>query len=348
MKKVIKVLIVEDSNTAAEYLSMIFNEDPRFDVIGIARDGKQGVDMAEALKPDIISMDINLPHLDGFKATRIIMETNPVPIIIVSSSFSNQDVEKTFKALNSGALAVIEKPHGIYHKDHVQEADKIKRLFNDLSEVKVITRKNIDRKVNILNTNFTNDVNRYQCVAIGTSTGGPGAVSEIFSNIDKAFKLPILLVQHISLGFTDGFVKHLNSLSNLPLKIAVMNEILKPGVIYVAPESLHMGVTNGRIKLSDEPPIMGNKPSVSYLFDSIAKNYMENAIGILLTGMGRDGSFELKNMKEQGALTIIQDKESSVIFGMPGEAKKVNAHCLELNPMEIAKKLNQINNLIKN
>lgn len=345
MKEQVKVLIVEDSPTAADLMKNIFLRNDEFNVIAVAKNGAEAIDLMQTVHPDIISMDINMPVMNGFEATRIIMETNPVPIIIVSASWLPGEVEMTFKAMQAGALTLIEKPHGVGSPLHEKEVKSIHRLFKALSKVKVIRRYSENKYLH------TQQVKKreghYKCVAIGVSTGGPTVLNSILKELDKEFQLPILIVQHIAEGFVTGFIKWLSDNSGYKVKLANDGEYMEKGVAYLAPENSHLGVNGMQIQLSYTPAIGGNKPSVSHLFKSVNENYGGQSIAILLTGMGRDGATELKELKDSGALTIIQNEETALIFGMPGEAKALGAQCFELSPDAIAQKLNQINQNLK-
>lgn len=343
----IKVLIVEDSPTIADLLVYIYKSDPELEVIGVVHNGIEALKMLETRTPDIISMDVNMPGMDGIETTRKIMETKPIPIVIVSASWHPSDVEKTFGAINAGALTLIEKPRGIGHPNHEKMAKKLIDLIKAMAKVKVIRRYPVNKitKDNAIIQKPHPD--SYECVAIGVSTGGPNVIQTLLSNLNPDFSIPVLIVQHISEGFLAGFVKWLNDYTGFKVKIAEEGITIEPGIAYIAPDNRHLGIYKNKVKLSDESPVQGNKPSVSHLFKTVADCYGPNSIGILMTGMGSDGAKELKYMKDKGALTIIQDKESSLIFGMPGEAKLLNAQVWELNPIQIAEKLNSINDNIK-
>ena len=338
----IKVLIVEDSPVVRELLMFILSSDPAIEVIGTANDGEEAVRAVREKRPDVVTMDIIMPKMDGFEATRIIMETTPTPIVIVSASGDSKEVEKTFRAIESGALAAISKPMGVAHPKYTQLAKELITTVKLMSEVKVIKRRPQERKRGVISgesmagmiTPVTLDL---KVVAIGASTGGPLAIEAILSGLPKDFPAPLLIVQHIAAGFVQGFADWLATSSGLPVKVAGHDELPLPGRAYIAPEDSHMGIgTAGRIVLSKKEPENGLRPSVSYLFRSVAEVFGKNSVGVLLTGMGKDGASELKLMKEKGAVTIAQDKESSIVYGMPREAAALNAASFVLPPAKIA------------
>jgi two-component system chemotaxis response regulator CheB len=338
----IKVLIVEDSQVVRDLLTFILSSDPAIQVIGTARDGEEAVRAVREKRPDVVTMDIIMPNMDGFEATRIIMETTPTPIVIVSASWDPQEVEKTFRAMEAGALAAIAKPVGVAHPNYARLTKELIKTVKLMSEVKVIKRRPQERKGVVISGELkagmiipvTPDL---KVVAIGASTGGPPAIESILSRLPKDFPAPLLIVQHIAAGFVHGFAEWLANSSRLPVKIAAHGENLLPGRAYIAPDDLQMGVENGgRIILSSSEPENGLRPSVSWMFRSVSKVFGKNAIGVLLTGMGKDGASELKLMKEKGAVTIVQDKESSIVYGMPGEAITIHAAAYVLSPAGIA------------
>ena len=337
----IKVLIVEDSPVVCALLSYILSSDPDIQIIGTAKNGEEAVKAVGEKVPDIVTMDINMPKMDGFEATRIIMETTPTPIVIVSASWDPKEVEKTFRAMEAGALAAVRKPVGVAHPDYKDQAKELIRTVKLMSEVKVVRRRPRINKKDIsvfspgnLLSPLTMDV---KAVAIGASTGGPPVIETILSRLPKDFRVPLLIVQHIAQGFVQGFADWLMNSSGFPVRIAVQGELPLPGCAYIAPDGVHMGMeNNGRIVLSKSEHENGLRPAVSYLFRSVTEVLGKNAVGVLLTGMGKDGAKELKIMKEKGAVTIAQDKETSIIFGMPGEAVALGAASHVLPPEGIA------------
>lgn len=342
----IKILIVEDSPVVQELLFYILSSDPEIHVIGIANNGEEALEKVRIKKPDVITMDMHMPKLDGLKATRKIMETYPTPIIIVSSTIVPEEVHSTFEVMEAGALAVLPRPAGIGHPDFKTTSAELINTIKLMSEVKVIRRwPKKSNQVNELNstvkkivTSKTETIRKgtYRIVAIGASTGGPVVLQKILSMVGKDFPLPILIVQHIAAGFIQGFVDWLSQTSDLPIHIAAHREIITPGNAYVAPDGYHMGIDDSyRIFLSKEEPENNLRPSVSYLFRSIINVYGPDAVGILLTGMGTDGAKELKVMKDNSGLTIAQDQESSVVHGMAGKAIQLDAACYVLPPEKI-------------
>ncbi len=336
----IKVLIVDDSSTVQEYLAYIFGSDPAFQVIAAARSGAEALKAIQETRPDVITMDIHMPEMDGYEATRLIMQTAPTPIVIVTASASGKEVDSTFRALEAGALAVELRPPGIGHAEHKAAVKHLLDTVRMMSEIKVVRR--ISRLVKDIPTpptliTSTHLAGEYQLVAIGTSTGGPPVLHKILSLLPSNLPVPVLIVQHISAGFTEGFVDWLTSASGFPIHIASHDQQLLPGHGYVAPEGFHIGVASGlRIMLSDHAPEDNLRPSVAYLFRTTAQVLGSRAVGVLLTGMGRDGAKELKEMRNRGALTIAQDEASSIVYGMPGEAVQLGAAMFVLPPEAIA------------
>ena len=336
----IKVLIVEDSPVAREFLTYILTSDPAIQVVGTANNGMEALEILGKNKPDVITMDIHMPIMDGFEATRRIMETFPVPIVIVSGSTGAAEVSGTFRAIEAGALAVVRRPHGINHEEFEAGSRELIQTVKLMSEVRVVKRIPRVSKVNVparpvvsLPLQRTAGI---QVIAIGASTGGPPVLKDILSGLPQGFPVPVLIVQHIAQGFVKGFTEWLSGTSRFPVSVALHGERAAPGHGYVAPDGFHMGLENGpNIVLSDHAPENHLRPSVSYLFRSVAQVLGPAAVGVLLTGMGRDGAEELKVMKEKGAITIAQDEESSVVYGMPGEAIKLGAATYVLSPEDI-------------
>jgi two-component system, chemotaxis family, protein-glutamate methylesterase/glutaminase len=354
-KAAIRVLLVEDSPAMCDLLVYILNADPRLQVIAVAVDGEQAVLLAQRLKPDVILMDIHLPKMNGFVATRKIMESCPTRIVMVTATSIPGEVAATFQALESGALTVMAKPPGIGHQDHRRLADELLQNVKLMSEVQVVKRWSRPATVNADASRMPHGPHvsniarvakaggHIRVVAIGASTGGPLVLREILSLLSAELEVPILIVQHISSGFTDGFIEWLQTTSGYKVQLAKHCEIALAGIAYVAPDGLQMKMqSDGTIALQLEPLEHGMRPSVSFLFRSMAENFGANAIGVLLTGMGKDGAQELKLMQQAGAITIAQDRESSVVYGMPGEAVKLDAVSYVLTPDQISRTVAQL------
>lgn len=337
----IKVLIVDDSKVIQEFLSHLLSSDPDIEIAGIAGSGMEALELVRIKKPDIITLDVNMPEMDGYETSRMIMETFPTPIVIVSGTECLTESNNTKKYIEAGALAVVIRPATFELSQFAGFSKELIQTVKLMSEIKVVKlyplKRNKNNKTIEVNSHFDNDLKRIQVIAIGASTGGPLALQIILSRLTKYLPVPVLIVQHIAPGFVKVFQKMLSTSSGIELKIAENGESISAGVGYIAPDNYHMGVSHSKkIELGNQLPENGSKPSVSYLFRSIAEVYGANSLGILLTGMGKDGAGELKDMKDKGAITVVQNEGSSVVFGMPGEALKLGASNNALSPEKIA------------
>ena len=347
----ITVLVVEDSPTARDFIVHILTE-AGIRVIGAVSDGEEAVMFVQRTRPDVITMDIHMPVMNAIEATTRIMETNPVPIVIVSGIWDPGEVGMTFRAMEAGALAIVRRPEGIGHPDHETSTGELLLKVRLMSEVKVVRRWSRQQPKTPDDASTSGNApaivpDCVKMVAIGTSTGGPAALQTILQGIAPDFPAPILIVQHIAAGFLPGMVEWLSGTSRIPLKIAARGETVLPGHAYIAPDSFQMGIeSSGKITLATEDLEHGLRPSTSYLFRSVAASYGRNAVGILLTGMGRDGAEEMKRLKERGALTIAQNKETSVIYGMPAAAVELDAAHYVLSPEQIVATLTRMTNKV--
>jgi len=350
MKK-IKVLIVEDSLVYQTLLNGILKSDLDFEVVAIAENGLKAIEYIDKYKPDVVSMDISMPIMDGVEATRTIMSSNPLPIVIVSGMYNSSDIEFAIEELEAGALAVIPKPIGPGDPNFEKSSRNYRKTLKLMSEIKVIRRTRFSKlgisikksQVVTTDTSLKAISLKAKIVAIGSSAGGPEALRTLLSNIKANFPLPILIAQHIDQNFVDGFANWLRSFSKLPVNIAVDGEKPKTGNVYIASKGKHILInTNGTICLKEDMTGISHKPSVDLLFKSVGKAYGGNSIAIILSGMGRDGALELKTLKDMGAYTIAQDQKSCLVFGMPGEAIKLDAANKILSPEKIICELNKI------
>jgi two-component system chemotaxis response regulator CheB len=338
-RPVIRVLVVEDSAVLRELLVHLLEADPAIQVIGTAANGTEAIEAVRRNKPDVVTMDYHMPKMNGMEATRAIMEQQPVPIIIVSGSSARREVAGALSLLDAGALAVVEKPPAIGHPGHEAAARELVQAVKTMAEVKVIRRwpRRAVASPAPEPIALKAVAGEIKVVAMGASTGGPIVLKTILAGLPRNFPVPILIVQHIAGGFTAGLADWLAQASGMQVRIAHHDEIPLPGTAYVAPDGLHMAFSRERrIALSDDAPESGYRPSVARLFRSAATVFGSQAAGVLLTGMGVDGAAELRLMRERGAVTIAQDRESSVVHGMPGEAIRLQAAAYVLSPAEIA------------
>jgi len=347
----IKVLITEDSPVVRGFLEHVLNSDPDIQVVGTAQNGEEAVNMVAVHKPDVVTMDIHMPKMDGFEATRKIMETNPVPVVIVSASWNPEEVDKTFRSMEAGAVAALEKPRGFGYPDADSSIQQLVSTVKMMSEVTVVRRwtKTRFQKAEALKPKKRKEildlpeVPDMKIVAIGASTGGPMVLQTILSGLMKDFPLPVVIVQHIAPGFLPGLADWLSRTTEIPVHIACDDEKLMPGHAYLAPDAKQMGVNSrNRVELKNAAPEHSVCPSVSYMFRSVAQNFGRYAIGVICTGMGRDGAMELKLLRDKGGYTIAQDKTSSIVHGMPGEAIKLDGAIDVLPPKQIAERLRKL------
>ncbi|MCG3147878.1 MAG: Chemotaxis response regulator protein-glutamate methylesterase [Verrucomicrobiae bacterium] len=324
-KDKINVLVVEDSPVVQMLMKHLLDSDPQLHVMGTANNGQEAVDFVAGQKPDVILMDVHMPKMDGYEATRRIMETQPVPIVISSATMTNQEVGATFHALEAGAVAFIEKPVGLGGANFDQMVQKLLQTVKLMAEVKVVKRWGRQPRVEPFRP-VGKPSAAIRVIAIGASTGGPPVIQSILAGVPKDLPVPVLIVQHIAAGFLQGMVDWLKQTTGFPVHMAAHGKEALPGCAYLAPDGWQMGLgSNGRILLSNAPPENGLRPAVSYLLRSVAQTCGPNAVGVLLTGMGTDGAEELKLLKDQGAITIAQDAETAVVHGMPGAAIRLGA-----------------------
>ncbi len=314
----IRVVVADDMQASLQLLEAIFSLEPGFEIVGRARDGREAVELTQRTRPDLVTMDVVMPVMNGFEATLRIMTDCPTPIIVVSG----QDVNSVGFALNAmkaGALAVVPKPVAPGDPAFDEQARHLLTMARAMAGVKLLPRVQ-PASPGAATAAARPQRTRARVVAIAASTGGPPALSRILSELPADFRAPLLVVQHIAEGFADGLAKWLAESSPLRVKVGEDGEPLAPGTVYLAPDRRHLGVEGDRIALSDAPPIDGFKPSGTYLFESVARSFGPAALGLILTGMGRDGVQGLAALHAAGGTVVAQDKESSVIFGMNGEA----------------------------
>jgi two-component system chemotaxis response regulator CheB len=314
----IRVLVAEDSVTSRELMVALLRADPDIQVVGEAKNGVEALELAKSLRPSVITMDIHMPRLNGFEATKAIMREIPTPVVIVSGSVDPTEVATSMHALQAGALALLPKPRGPDHPGFEAEGRELVRTIKAMAGVKVIRHwaPRIEHEPHAPPA----PADRPRIVALAASTGGPAALQQILSRLPPRFSLPIVVVQHIAAGFGAGFAHWLDTVSSLRVRMVQEPERLEPSTVYLAPEDRHLGVEAGLAVVSEAPAIGGFRPSASYLFHSVARVYGPSALAVVLTGMGEDGVDGLRAVKAARGRVVAQDEESSVVFGMPGVA----------------------------
>jgi len=339
--KMIRVFVVEASLLMCNIIVTLLNNDPQILVVGVARDGKEALDFLPHLKPDIITLDMDLPVIDGLEVTRQVMTRYPTPILIVSSSVFKTGMEKVFRAISWGALDVMDKSD-LISKGERRTGEELIEKIKSLTRVKPLDRtllKFREEKREVLLKKTKGGVS-HRMVAIVASTGGPQALLKILKPLPEDFPCGIVIVQHIASGFLPGMVDWLNKECKIRVKVGEDQELIQSGVAYIAPDHFQMRVVEGgRISLSDEPPTNGHRPSGDILLESVARVYGKGSIGIILTGMGKDGVLGIKAIKQLGGKTIAQDEKSCVVFGMPHAAIETGAVDQVLSLEKIAEEL---------
>ena len=323
----IRVLVVEDSPLMCKVLTNMMNSDPQILVVAIAGNGEEAVELVPLLKPDFITMDMDMPIMDGLEATKQIMASHPTPILIVSSSVFQQGMEKVFKAISHGALDVIDKSElELVGNKKSGEAliAKIKFLTSARVMDQPLMKFRHERPIADLKAPKKKASDKI--VAVVASTGGPQALLKILQRLPEDFPCGIVIVQHITSGFLSGLVDWLAKECKIQVKIGEDSEEVRPGMAYIAPDNFHMRVKEGgKISLSDEPANNGHRPSGDVLLESVAKTYGRRCVGVILTGMGRDGAMGMKAIKHSQGMTIAQNEKTCVVFGMPNAAIEMKA-----------------------
>jgi two-component system chemotaxis response regulator CheB len=318
----IRTMLIDDSAFMRKVISDIINTDESIELVGVASNGEQCVQMADELRADVVITDMVMPDYDGLFVVNSLMDKKPLPIILLSS------LEKTdsriFDALRHGAFEFIDKPTDL---DEVRIRDyRLLELIKQASrtDVTVLKARQLAQRNN--NAHTFNEALQYRIIVIGASTGGPGAVEYIISNLPANLKLPVVIVQHMPHRFLETFTHRLNEQSHLNIKLASRGEPIKDEVIYIAPGQANLRVENNIVTgkpmftFTERKYSEFNFPSIDCLFESIAETYGRESIGVILTGMGKDGAAGLMKIKEKGGYTIAQDEKSSIVYGMPKAA----------------------------
>lgn len=333
----IRVIVADDSPTARALIVALLGDDPEISVVAEASDGREVVALTRSLRPDVVTMDIDMPALDGHTATIEIMQSTPVPVVVVSG-IEHAEVERAMTVLRTGAVAAVAKPVGPVSRDFEVRARMLVEVVKAMAGVKVVQRRLSDpyppagpRSV----------LAPYDVVGIAASTGGPAALHRILMRLSPRFDRPVLVVQHLSPGFLDGFARWLQGATSLPVRIASEGEAPVPGTIHLAADGHHLRLgADGRLHLGDDPALGGFRPSADPLFASLAAACGARALAIVLSGMGEDGLAGVRAVRKNRGAVIAQDEASALIFGMPGAAVKAGLATAVLSPEEIAEALN--------
>ena len=323
----VRAVVVEDSVTTRALLCEILRGGD-IEVVGEAADGNEAVALVRELRPSVVLMDIQMPGVDGFEATRRIMAETPTPIVIVTASYDPSDVAVSLQATRLGALTVQPKPSGPGAPTFEADAARLVALVRAMAAVKVIGRRvprraapeaEAPRAARLAPPADAAEARwRTRVVGVGASTGGPAALYRFLARLPADLRAPVLVVQHIPDGFVGGLVRWLRGATRLDVRVAEAGAALVPASVYLAPHGRHLEVGTGdRVRLTERPPAGGFRPSVSVLFASLADHYGDAAAGVVLTGMGDDGLAGARRLRDQGGLVLAQDEASSVVFGMP-------------------------------
>jgi len=338
----VRVLIVEDSPTVRLLLQYALERDPRLLVVGAVSSAEAMLDQLERLKPDVISLDIRLPGMNGLDATLQVMRTRPTPIVVVAAGVSSEEGRLAMDALRAGALAVVEKPSAPTHGDYATLSRRLCDQLVRMSRVKVL-RQSARREVEF-GSNRSAAVQAgpptadppaapaaegrpegYSVLGVVASTGGPNALVTLLNGLGREFPLPILLVQHIVGSFLHGFTEWLTATTPFDVRIAADGETPQAGCVYMAPLDRHLGMVGGRIRLADAPPLGGHRPSGTWLLRTLAADAGPRTLGVVLTGMGADGAQGLAEVRSAGGYTIVEDGSTAVVNGMPSACVRLGA-----------------------
>ena len=359
----IRVLVVDDSSFFRRRVSEIINSEPRLEVIDVATNGREAVDKAIRLKPDVITMDIEMPVMDGISAVREIMAKQPVPILMFSS-LTHEGAKATLDALDAGALDFLPKKFEDIARNRDEAVSLLQQRVIQISSRRTMMRRPVAPRPTAATTaarpgsapltrgarpaapavaRFKASGKKYQLTAIGTSTGGPVALQKILTKLPASYPHPIVLIQHMPATFTAAFASRLNSLCKIEVREAQDGDVLKPGVAYLAPGGKQMMVDGrpgaSRLRILDGGERMNYKPCVDVTFGSAAKIYGDKVLSMVLTGMGADGREGARMLKQAGATIWAQDEESCVVYGMPQAVAKAGISSEDLPLERIAERM---------
>ena len=365
----IRVLLVDDSKIAIAVLKKSLAKFPDIEVVGVAGDGAIALEMIPRLDPDVVCTDFHMPNMDGLELTRRLMHDHPLPILVISVSVRDEKSATVFKLLEAGAVDVLPKPWGGLSPQETENLSE--ELYHKIKVVSgvVVFHKHDDpdapRREPAISAKTTGPLSQPtkplsvsggdvsssspkpgwspRILTIGASTGGPQALLNILSGLDEKIDLPVVCIQHISAGFMRGLVEWLDQNLKLNVSVAVNGQKPEKGKVYFPEEGAHLLFdTKGQFRLSAEPPLRGHRPSVTMTFNSICEYYGSSVLGVLLTGMGDDGAAGLKNIYDAGGHTLVQDQQSSTVFGMPRVAIELGAAREILSLKDMAPRINRL------
>ena len=341
-----RVMVVEDSPTIRAFLCDIIARDSRLEVCAAACSGEEALRLLRRVRPDVVSLDIQLPGIDGLRVAERIMSEDPTPIVVVAASSAAGAQTLSMRALAAGALAVVEKPRVSSPEEYETLSSRICTQLAIMSQVRVVRQRfrrtspaaPALRDAPAVGTGHGHP----KVLAIVASTGGPPALVKLLGGLGADFPLPILLVQHVSPSFVQGFSSWLAGVVPFAVEIVATSSALRPGVIYLTSSGHHLKVTATAAWAARGEPVAGQRPSGSVLFQSVAEAFGEDSLGVLLTGMGEDGAAGLLELRRAGAFTIAEHESTTVVHGMPGAAERLQAVCESLPLPEIAPRLREL------
>ncbi len=327
----IRVLIADDSASFREVLKGLIAKDARLSVVGEAASGAEALERVRALKPDVLTLDVSMPGLDGFDVLREVMTTAPLPILVISAAAQDGKDTVSFQALTLGALDVLGKPNLGDARALAKAGERICQAIRVVAGVRPVTRTASGTAIPVVSAAGTGtsagpavrigERPPAACVGIAASTGGPQALQTILRALPPSFPAPILVAQHIAEGFTAGLTKWLAQETQLKVKVAEPDEQLSAGTVYFARDGHHLLTSRGRVRLDAAPEVRGVRPSANVLLAAVARDFGRAALGVVLTGMGDDGALGLQLVKQQGGYTLVQDEHTAVVAGMPVAAR---------------------------
>jgi two-component system chemotaxis response regulator CheB len=330
-------MIVEDSLVVRQLLTHIVSRDPRFTVAAAVASAEEAMAQIAVVKPDVISMDIRLPGIDGLEATRRIMTEQPTPIVVIADAVEDASLKISMNALRAGALSVVEKPVGVASAAYERIADTITTQLFIMSAVPVIRRRSFGPAAVAAPPPPLKSGAGFEgaaFVALAASTGGPPALAKVLESLPASFDAAVFVVQHMGASFMDGFAGWLNGLSPLPVTVAQDGEVAEPRRVYVAAGDRHLRIeAGGRMRLTTGAPIASQRPSANELFSSLAEVAGPQTLGVLLTGMGEDGAQGLLNLRKAGGYTLAEHQSTAIVYGMPAAAVRLRA-AREVLPLE--------------